>query len=382
MNKGLRLFSFIVCLLFWVVPSIHGQELTTNSKGEKIILYPDGSWKYFNKPPVQDPFGGKINKVEESNPKATTIRSQQDQNKEYLTILAKEAYALQTSLQAEFDMQKKTFAALSQKQMDFLNGLITLTEKELTDLNKSLALTELQETIQLSRLEKAAELVFITEQLLKSDQNQIQQLYNKYETVRSDLQVLLDQVIEIESKEKTTPKPQNNSPSEQVSNSQCQFAFNGIDAITGKIRRTLAPDFLFSSTPTNLRSYFPNGDLITCESSITEMGGGKVFLLLEFTIQSSNANNAFGGVAMNSVLTFRTFEGDQVRLVCSKGDEGHYNDTKNVYTFRAQYPISKGEYKVLSRSEIDQVRVVWKTGFEDYEILNVDFFIKQLNCLK
>ena len=382
MNKGLRLFSFIVCLLFWVVPSIHGQELTTNAKGEKIILYPDGSWKYFNKPPVQDPFGGNTNKTEEPNPKATTIRSQQDQNKEYLTILVNEAYALQTSLQAEFAMQKKTFAALSQKQMDFLNGLITLTEKELTDLNKSLSVTELQETIQLSRLEKVAELVLITEQLLKSDQNQIEQLYIKYETVRSDLQVLLDQVIEIESQEETTPKPQNNSTSEQVSNSQCQFAFNGIDAITGKTRRTLAPDFLFSSTPANLRSYFPNGDLITCHSSITEMGGGKVFLLLEFTIQSANANNAYGGVLRNSVLTFRTFEGDQVRLVCTKGGEGHYNDTKNVYTFRAQYPISKGEYKVLSRSEIDQVRVVWKTGFEDYEILNVDFFIKQLNCLK
>ena len=112
------------------------------------------------------------------------------------------------------------------------------------------------------------------------------------------------------------------------------------------------------------------------------MGGGKVFLLLEFTIQSANANNAYGGVARNSVLTFRTFEGDQVRLVCTIGDEGHYNDTKNVYTFRAQYPISKGELKVLSRSEIDQARVVWKTGFEDYDILNVDFFIKQLNCLK
>ncbi len=382
MNKRLSLISFIVCLLFSVAPSIYGQELTTNAKGEKIILYPDGSWKYFNKPPVQDPFGGNKNKGEQSNPKAKEVNNQQVQNKEYLTILVNEAYALQTSLQREYDMQKKTFAALSQKQMEFLNGIITLTEKELTDLNQSLSEAELQETIQLSRLEKVGELVFITEQLLKGEQNQIEQLYTKYETVRSDLQVLLDQVIEMESKEETTPKPQNNSSSEQVSNSQCQFAFNGIDAITGKTRRTLAPEFLFSSTPAELRSYFPNGDLITCQSSITEMGGGKVFLLLEFTIQSANANNAYGGVARNSVLTFRTFEGDQVRLVCTKGDDGHYNDTKNVYTFRAQYPISKGENKVLSRSEIDQVRVVWKTGFEDYEILNVDFFIKQLNCLK
>lgn len=382
MNKGLPLISFIICLLLFAVPSIYGQELTTNAKGEKIILYPDGSWKYFNKPPVQDPFGGNKNKVAESNPKAKSVNSQQVQNKEYLTILVNEAYALQTSLQAEYDMQKKTVAALSQKQAEFLNGLITLTEKELTDLNQSLSLAELQETVQLSRLAKVAELVLITEQLLKSDQNQMEQVYTKYETVRSDLQVLLDRDVELESEQDLSPQPQHNSLAEQASDSQCQFAFDGIDAITGKTRRTLVPDFLFSSTPAELRSYFPNGDLITCQSSITEMGGGKVFLLLEFTIQSANANNAYGGVARNSVLTLRTFEGDQVRLVCTIGDEGHYNDTKNVYTFRAQYPISKGELKVLSRSEIDQARVVWKTGFEDYEILNVDFFIKQLNCLK
>lgn len=382
MNKGLPLISLIVCLLLFAVPSIYGQELTTNAKGEKIILYPDGSWKYFNKPLVQDPFGGNKNKGAESNPKAKEVNNQQVQNKEYLTILVNEAYALQTSLEAEYDMQKKTVAALSQKQAEFLNGLITLTEKELTDLNQSLSLAELQETVQLSRLEKVAELVLIAEQLLKSDQKQMEQVYNKYETVLSDLQVLLDQNIELESEQDLSPQPQPNSLAEQGSDSQCQFAFDGIDAITGKTRRTLAPDFLFSSTPAELRSYFSNGDLITCQSSITEMGGGKVFLLLEFTIQSANANNAYGGVARNSVLTLRTFEGDQVRLVCTIGDEGHYNDTKNVYTFRAQYPISKGELKVLSRSEIDQARVVWKTGFEDYEILNVDFFIKQLNCLK
>ena len=67
---------------------------------------------------------------------------------------------------------------------------------------------------------------------------------------------------------------------------------------------------------------------------------------------------------------------------CGNGVCVEHNDINNVYTFRGQYPISKGELKVLRRSEVDRARIVWKTGYEDYDILNVDFFINQFNCLK
>ena len=53
-----------LCLLLSLLPQNGGaQELRTNDKGEKIIVYPDGSWRYFN-----DPLGNNTLYDKDGNP--------------------------------------------------------------------------------------------------------------------------------------------------------------------------------------------------------------------------------------------------------------------------------------------------------------------------
>jgi hypothetical protein len=382
------LFKYGLSLLFafYILPaSICAQEIKTNAKGEKIIVYPDGSWKYFSKKSQVDPFGS--NPVANSNIKGTDNNKGEngsDNAFRYLVELSEEALVLKRSVEEQLEQEQRRYNSLRQKQQEYFDGLISLDSKQLAILNRQLYKADLTESLCLRRFELAEKLVVLTNSMQGASREERGDLYKVYVSTKEDLRVLLDQEVifedQVEIKSELNEKPKESSAN--TSSRTCSFAFNGNDPITGKLRRTLEPTFLFSNTPEALKDYFPESDMIECSASITELGGGKVFLLLEVKINSPNAKNAYGGIGRNSILTLKTFDDEQIRLVCSLGDEGHYNDINNVYTFRAQYPISRGEQKVLKRSEVDQVRVVWKTGYEDYEILNVDFFINQFDCLK
>ncbi|MBP7184494.1 MAG: hypothetical protein KBA06_03220, partial [Saprospiraceae bacterium] len=49
--KKMKVFNILIvlCLTAFIIPmKVLAQELRTNEKGEKIIVYPDGSWKYYD----------------------------------------------------------------------------------------------------------------------------------------------------------------------------------------------------------------------------------------------------------------------------------------------------------------------------------------------
>ena len=43
--------------------------------------------------------------------------------------------------------------------------------------------------------------------------------------------------------------------------------------------------------------------------------------------------------------------------------------------------MDKSVQREALKSELDKMRVVWRTGYEDYQIYHVDFLINQINCL-
>ena len=50
--------------------------------------------------------------------------------------------------------------------------------------------------------------------------------------------------------------------------------------------------------------------------------------------------------------------------------------------FQGQYGIGKKELNKLKKISVDKMRVIWSTGYEDYEVIHVDFFKNQLSCLE
>ena len=45
------------------------------------------------------------------------------------------------------------------------------------------------------------------------------------------------------------------------------------------------------------------------------------------------------------------------------------------------YPINSSVLATLAKGEVDTIRMYWSSGFEEYEVYNLDFFINQIRCL-
>jgi hypothetical protein len=162
----------------------------------------------------------------------------------------------------------------------------------------------------------------------------------------------------------------------------CDLAFNQVDKFTGKMRREMQPVVLFSHTPKELRAALRDREYIVCRGFLADLSDGLLFLSLEFSIASNNAPVAFGGIPGGSVLSFLLMNGETARLVNSKSDAGVFNAKTGLYTYRSQFQISGVNERILQSAEIDKMRVVWATGYEDYEVFELDFFRNQINCLR
>jgi hypothetical protein len=74
-------------------------------------------------------------------------------------------------------------------------------------------------------------------------------------------------------------------------------------------------------------------------------------------------------------------DGNFVNLTSGAMDRGSYDTKNGLLTYRVQYPIDHALLPFLQRSEVDKVRVFWSSGFEEYEVYNLDFFTRQVACL-
>ena len=86
---------------------------------------------------------------------------------------------------------------------------------------------------------------------------------------------------------------------------------------------------------------------------------------------------------MNGIFNNRRIEllnGKHIQLRSGKMSNGSYDTKKELLTYKVYYPL-EGHLKVLRESEIDKIKVHWSSGFEEYQVFQMDFFMHQIKCL-
>jgi hypothetical protein len=161
---------------------------------------------------------------------------------------------------------------------------------------------------------------------------------------------------------------------------QCQIIADTVDAATGRRRIELAPGLLFTHTDPDLRPYFKNKELITCYGQLSKIDA-YVYLTIDFQIASSHSQSNFGSLQNGSLLRLQLLDGEYVSLYSLKTDRGRIDPYSGHTVFTGQYALGKDEIKKLREEELDEVRILWSTGYGDYDVYKIDFFIDHLNCL-
>ena len=162
----------------------------------------------------------------------------------------------------------------------------------------------------------------------------------------------------------------------------CDISFEGIDEPTGMKRRDIQKELIFTHTDERLRLYLKDQEYLRCEGFMAALSGGYRYLFLEYSFAYPNAREAYGSIEKGSYLVINLLDGQAIYLQSGTTDVGNYDAEKELLTYRVTYPINAGVVNTLKKGEVDSIRMYWSSGFEEYEVYNLHFFINQIRCLE
>ena len=81
-------------------------------------------------------------------------------------------------------------------------------------------------------------------------------------------------------------------------------------------------------------------------------------------------------------MSLKLIKSGQIDLRCVKGSTGLADDTQNHTVYALSFELDKSQIKKLKKYEIDKVGVEWSSGYEEYEVYEVDALMNQLSCLE
>jgi hypothetical protein len=136
----------------------------------------------------------------------------------------------------------------------------------------------------------------------------------------------------------------------------------------------------FTYTSPQLKQYFKEKELMETQASLVREGKN-IFLKLQISIISRDAAKNYGTIPKAGMLRLTFVNGSNVSLFAQEDvryDIENYTG-KAIYSIR--YPIQKEDIDALKKTPLDTAGIVWSSGFEMYDIYNVDTIILLFNCL-
>lgn len=345
-----------MCLL----PSVDAQAqiMVTDANGDKIILMPDGSWRYADDEKQatvpkqvkdqQQKGEVKVDKKKLSKAERKALKQQRKDQKRREKILKK----LEKQRQRESDKSQKSSKSSQKNQKPDAakpqkKGKDGLTKAERKAAKKAQADAE-------QAAKKAA----------KSERKSAK---GKTDNAKVSKSV------------KRAFKPFK-TPEVVIYTPPCNYQMNEVDPFTGKRKIALDPAFFFGYTHPRLERFMQGGHYLTCEAYVSEVASLRA-LNVKFIIDSPNAKNDYGTIQEGSRLLINLLDGETIVLAAGEYSAGKIDPIKKQTIYSTYFIIDSKSEKKLKRGEISQVRFVWSEGFEDYEVYKMDFIAHQLKCL-
>lgn len=420
-----QIFFFTVGLIFLFLPNnAHSQTVTLNQDGEKIVVYPDGSWHFYKKESVDStvitsytPIADPVLKESVGKKKKKKKRKRR-KKKEKEPAKVDQVYELQETRKAISRAERaaaiEETARLAEEESIFKRIFL---EEELEDAYHSIDMTHDDIAKIEVRLKKAKE-----EEKLGSENYEAAQRRSKtYEKMidmssgkrnrmlakmgedmptiagsgNASVQETTDISTVIDAPQQDNyvatgnraqrPPIRSYNPKTNVLRfppaHPCELAYNGVDEFSGKKRKQTQKTFFFSHTPDRFRSYFKGRDYLTCKGTLISVDGTPRSVNIEYTIATDQAAREFGVLEKGSQFILRLIGGGKLILVNNKTATGIIDPVSKTTTYSTSYPLNKGQLKKIREAEVDKVRMIWATGYEDYEVYQVDFFSDLLRCL-
>ncbi len=343
-------FVWLLPTLMLLAFSTNCQEVSRNDRGEVIVTYSDGSWRYFTQ-------SDSILLVEELE---AFVKAERQPD---VKVESQSNPTDNESIKQASDIQTDDISAKQIKENE--EKILRLTERRLT-------LTE--------RLRR------VNSGYLQLSEKEIRKVNEELRLLNAELNELSGQpeLIDDQPPIVSTPKKYNRndyvfSPSTKSTKSECDVMVE-LDQLTGEKIFSIGEKFFFRYTPEELVEYL-NGEpfieafieLVRSEQLTT--------ILIHVNINSRKTLGEYGGLGQNSQLKVVLLNGDIVSLYNATADSGRQMESGNKFEFTGKYALEEDAVKKLSKHEIDKINIEWLAGNEEYEVYQVDLLKIQLKCL-
>jgi hypothetical protein len=362
------------------------QEIRENENGEKLVVYPNGSWRYFSESTIRPAGTFPVLNDTISSLEITTNLTED--------VVRKLIYRKSQIAQEANELAQERIAEAVRQRQKISNDLEALKKRE--GLNSE----------NVKRTQIRLDAAFNTEQsarkeamLAKNELKQTSEMTQKGNLMEAFVQKQKDRAAKIElntsnygadvlSSQLLLPDEfryddilESNNLFIHPPKAACQTAFNGYDENIRRRRKDMPAKRLFAHTDERLRLHMKGKEYLECKAYLSSIDGGFRILNLEFTFAYPNAREAYGFIEKGSILTLLFLNGDYINLQAGVLANGQYDMQTEVLTYRVQYPVNPNQVTYLKKNEVDRVRVYWSSGYEEYEVFELDFFMDQSNCL-
>ena len=172
--------------------------------------------------------------------------------------------------------------------------------------------------------------------------------------------------------------PKENYPRDKY---DCEITFDGFDDLLGSKKKEVKSEFFFGYSQKKMKSYFKNDDFIKCDAFVSKVGK-KYYITLKLRVKSKDAKKTYGMLRANETMRFEMVDGSKVYCTSMIQDDGTIEPYTGNTIYNGIFEINKDDLNTLKDSFLDNIGVIWSSGYEQYNIFNVDFLKNQLECLE
>ena len=171
------------------------------------------------------------------------------------------------------------------------------------------------------------------------------------------------------------------SKKELEAKKECAYSKNQIDNIKGTVVKVLERERIVSYTSEELKKIYADKDYITMDAYLSNFNKN-IVLFLKITIRTNNPHTAYGSIYKDDKLIIKFKNGQTATLYSGQSESGNVDYEHDVSTYMTFFQLNDELIELLQSSEAEMARLYWSKSYEDYKIINPDFFIRQLQCVK
>jgi hypothetical protein len=362
----------LLALSLFCMQLLQAQKVEINPLGEKIVVFNDGSWtKLPEKKQYDASTSAKTLTLEEKSQKEAkrVAEAAQIKSEEAFAALQKIREQRRQLEQSLEDPRLSTRALEAQYQL-------TLQKEQQAELDWNKANDDYRELAAMTQM-SFKKRTKAYDKWLEEKEDEQRNVALKRDRLSQKLE---ENIVKEEIKEVYTYTP-SDDPLFYPPAQPCNVLFEGVDEFSGNYRKDLAPELFFYYTPEPLKKLYMDEAFMVAEGSMS-LSQGFYFFNMKITINARKADRSYGILEKGSLLTIKLLNGETVRLLNNHSDRGVRLADNKGFIYKAQYALDADVIKELKKSEVDKIRLFWSTGYEDYEVYELDFFFHQLKCLE